>query len=233
MVSWIYETLASVGYTHPLHPVIGHLPLGLIIAAFILEGYGLLFKRPNLFEMVRTCLTLALIAWLPTVLLGYTDWQYFYASQLLHPIIMKIALSGVLLLFLSISVVPRRGNLSPKVILILTALCLLTSGGIGFYGAELIYKKQIPGRGEHVLRNDGAALFTQYCSSCHLSDSSEKKVGVGLKDLTKRQTLPVSNQPATEKNIRKILKMGIQDMPAFPDLKDDEVDALIAYLKTL
>lgn len=233
MVNWIYETLAKIGYVHPLHPILGHLPLGLIIAAFILQCYGLLFKRPDLFQTVRHCLILALIAWLPTVLVGYADWQYRYQSQLLHPIIMKIMLSGVLLLFLSLSVVPRRIPLSPRVVLAICTLCLLTVTGIGFYGADLVYKKEIPKRSEHELLDNGRALFTQYCSSCHLSDSTERKVGVGLKGIMKHPTLPISGQPATEKNIRKLLQMGFQDMPPFPDLKQEEVEALIAYLKTL
>jgi cytochrome c len=145
---------------------------------------------------------------------------------------MKIMLSGVLLLFLSLSVVPRRTPPSPRVVLAISTLCLLTVTGIGFYGADLVYKKELP-RSEHELLANGRALFTQYCSSCHLSDSTEKKVGVGLKGVLRHPTLPISGQPATDKSIRKLLQMGLQDMPPFPDLKQDEVEALIAYLKTL
>jgi len=119
------------------------------------------------------------------------------------------------------------------VVLAISTLCLLTVTGIGFYGADLVYKKEIPKRSEHELLDTGRALFTQYCSSCHLSDSTERKVGVGLKGIMKHPTLPISGQPATEKNIRKLLQMGFQDMPPFPDLKQEEVEALIAYLKTL
>jgi len=234
MVSWIYETLAKVGYVHPLHPIIGHLPLGLIIGAFILQFYAVVLKRPTLFPTVQHCLTLALIAWLPTVLLGYADWQYRFQSQWLHPIIMKMILSGILLVFLSIIVVRRVTNpLTPGAILIICTLCLLTVTGIGFYGAELIYKNEIPRQSEQELRRKGASLYTQHCSSCHLIDSTERKIGVGLKGLMKRRNLPVSNRPATEENIRRLLKIGFDGMPSFADLKENEVDALVSFLKTL
>ncbi len=233
MAEWIYGTLAKFGYVHPLHPIMGHLPLGLIIAAFIFQWYGVVFKRPHLFETVHHCLNLALIGWLPTFLLGYLDWQYRYQGEWLHPIVMKIILSIILLLFLSFVAVPRRVTpLTPKAILVITTLCLLTVTGIGFYGAELIYKKQIPVRQSDRL-NRGASFFKEHCLACHVSDSTEKTIAVGLKGVMKRETLPVSKQPATEENIRKLLKMSPEGMPSFAGLNEDEVDALIAYLKTL
>ncbi len=233
MVNWIYGTLAKLGYVHPLHPIMGHLPLGLIIAAFMFQLYGILFKRPDLFNTVRHCLTLALISWLPTVLLGYMDWQYRYQSQWLHPIVMKIVLGIVLLILLSMLVLPTVKPRSPRVVLVMLTLSLLTVTGIGFYGAELIYKKEIPPQSQSQLITRGSSLFKEHCSSCHLADSTESKIGVGLKGVMKQKTLPISNEPATEDNIRKLLKIPPEGMPSFIDWKEDDVNALIAYLKTL
>jgi uncharacterized membrane protein len=232
MENWIYETLAKIGYVHPLHPVSGHLPLGLVMAAFLFGLFALLFRRPHFFETVRHCFILAIIAWFPTVISGYLDWQYRLQGQSLHPIVMKLILSGPLLIFLCIPVV--FGFKHRKLVMISCILSLVTATGIGFYGAELVYKKETPVRGKETgIVARGASIFTQRCSSCHLSDSTEKKVAVGLKRLFKRRKLPASGRSATEKNIRELLKNHINGKSPLEGLKDYEVDALMAYLKTL
>ncbi len=78
----------------------------------------------------------------------------------------------------------------------------------------------------------GKAVFEQ-CSVCHNADSTEKKMGPGLKGLFKKEKLANDKKP-TEANIRAKIDEGGNGMPPYKDmLSDAEKDDLIAYLKTL
>ncbi|MGD8366051.1 MAG: c-type cytochrome [Desulfobacterales bacterium] len=79
----------------------------------------------------------------------------------------------------------------------------------------------------------GRQLFSQKCSFCHHADSTDNKIGPGLKGILKRDRFPVSNWPATEENLRRQIKAPFDSMPPFPDLPQADVDAIVAYLKTL
>jgi cytochrome c len=78
----------------------------------------------------------------------------------------------------------------------------------------------------------GKAVFEQ-CGVCHNADSTEKKMGPGLKGLFKKDKMSNDKKP-TEANIRTKIDEGGNGMPPYKDLlSDQEKDDLIAYLKTL
>jgi len=78
----------------------------------------------------------------------------------------------------------------------------------------------------------GNAVFEQ-CGVCHNADSTEKKMGPGLKGLFKKDKMSNDKKP-TEANIRTKIDEGGNGMPPYKDLlSDQEKDDLIAYLKTL
>ena len=78
----------------------------------------------------------------------------------------------------------------------------------------------------------GKEVFQQ-CSVCHNSDSTEKKMGPGLKGLFKQDKMTNGKKP-TEANVRAKVDEGGNGMPAYKEiLSDDEKNDLIAYLKTL
>ena len=79
----------------------------------------------------------------------------------------------------------------------------------------------------------GAVVFDKDCSGCHYVDKTDTKIGPGLKGLFGRDTLPVSGWPATEASIRKQLKTPFGSMPAFADMPEEEVRALLVFLKSL
>ena len=79
----------------------------------------------------------------------------------------------------------------------------------------------------------GKNLFVIKCSFCHHSDSTETKVGPGLKDVLKKTRLPVSKFPAVPVNIKKQLRQPFDRMPSFAYLTDEEVDDILAFLNTL
>jgi hypothetical protein len=47
------------------------------------------------------------------------------------------------------------------------------------------------------------------------------------------EIMPSSGLSVSDANIRKQLKTPLQDMPSFSDLPDEDIEALIAHLKTL
>jgi len=79
----------------------------------------------------------------------------------------------------------------------------------------------------------GRKLFEANCAGCHYNDRKDKKVGPGLAGLFKSAKLPDSGQPATEENVRERIVNGGDKMPPFKHLKEDELKAIVDYLKGL
>jgi len=79
----------------------------------------------------------------------------------------------------------------------------------------------------------GKAVYQEYCEICHYSTNRAKKIGPGLKGIYKRGKFADGKKVNDESMREWILKGGV-DMPSFEDtLKKQEIDDLIAYLKTL
>ena len=90
--------------------------------------------------------------------------------------------------------------------------------------AALAANKGDPDKGKEVF---------QQCTPCHNSDSTEKKMGPGLKGLFSKEKLNNGKKP-TEENVRSQIDEGGNGMPAYKDvLSDAEKADVIAYLKTL
>ena len=78
----------------------------------------------------------------------------------------------------------------------------------------------------------GKEVFQQ-CGVCHNADSTEKKMGPGLKGLFSHDKMLNGKKP-TEANVRAKIDEGGNGMPAYKEiLSDEEKDNVIAYLKTL
>ena len=78
----------------------------------------------------------------------------------------------------------------------------------------------------------GKEVFDVKCSVCHNTDSTEKKIGPGLKGI-KDGKLP-SSKDATYENVLENINNGGGGMPAFEKLLSDEEKAnVIAYVLTL
>ena len=75
----------------------------------------------------------------------------------------------------------------------------------------------------------GKKVFDVKCSVCHNTDSTEKKIGPGLKGI-KDGKLP-SGKDATHENVLENINSGGGGMPAFEKLLTDEEKAnVIAYV---
>ena len=78
----------------------------------------------------------------------------------------------------------------------------------------------------------GKEVFEQ-CEVCHNADSTEKKMGPGLKGLFKKAKLS-NGKPVNEANVKGLIDAGGNGMPAYESiLSADEKAHVIAYLKTL
>ena len=93
-------------------------------------------------------------------------------------------------------------------------------------------KKSAGGNSAAVVR--GKSLFQQKCSICHYDTSDQKKIGPGLKGISKRGTFTVNGNKITDESLKTWIDNGDQLMPPFKDvLEEAQVKDVIAYVKTL
>ncbi len=79
----------------------------------------------------------------------------------------------------------------------------------------------------------GRRVFDNNCARCHQPYSGRALHGPSLKSVYKKEFLP-SGRPANDQRIAETIRYGRDKMPAFGDaLTAEQVDALLAYLKTL
>lgn len=80
----------------------------------------------------------------------------------------------------------------------------------------------------------GKEVFDQKCSICHFADSSNRKIGPGLKGLSKRGTFSVNSKKVTTENLTTWIESGDSLMPPFKDVLDaQQIKDVVAYVKTL
>jgi cytochrome c len=79
----------------------------------------------------------------------------------------------------------------------------------------------------------GKEHFESNCSVCHNADSTETKMGPGLKGLFKRAEL-TNKKKVSDATVLEKINEGGNGMPGFADiLSKAEKDDLILYLKSL
>jgi cytochrome c len=79
----------------------------------------------------------------------------------------------------------------------------------------------------------GKLVFGQRCAVCHFDESTADKIGPGLKGLYARGKF-ASGRKVDDAAVASCITRGGKDMPAYRDvLKPGQLQALVAYLKTL
>ena len=138
MIEFVYQLLERVGFTHPLHPAITHLPMGMSMGAFLF-GVGSL-RYAALAGTARHCAVLGAIFVPPTILLGVFDWQHYYDGDWSGLFITKMVLALLLptLLLAAVAAASRTRDDS-RLPLVLYALCFVTAVGLGYIGGEIGY----------------------------------------------------------------------------------------------
>jgi uncharacterized membrane protein/mono/diheme cytochrome c family protein len=272
----LYSALTQLGYNHPLHPVVVHLPAGLVIAVCLFSVAAMLLRHSGLAQTARHCALLALVSAPAAAAAGLLDWQHFYGGAWIMPFIVKMVLAALLVFSLAVAVFKgMKKDVSVKRLIPIYLFSLVMVAGLGYFGGELVYgdrgaaagtgSKTLPAdahaptdgtstltgeakktesakaepsqtqgdRQDPALVENGRRLFSQKCSFCHLTDSTENKIGPGLKGLFERERLPVSGWPTNETSLRRQIQTPYDSMPPFPDLSTQEMDAILSFLKTL
>jgi uncharacterized membrane protein len=140
MGNLIYGLLGKVGYFHPLHPILVHITLGTVIAAFLFAVGRWLFGKPGFYTTARQIMVLSFFSAFLTIALGLIDWSHFYDGQIFNTITMKIVLGIVLVILQGATiVVNRKTTTDSKLPIVFYSLCLLDGIALGFYGANLVY----------------------------------------------------------------------------------------------
>lgn len=139
MVEKLYGFLEAIGFNHPLHPIMVHIPMGMVIGTVLFSLAGILWKKQNLTETAYHCTVLALIFVVPTLITGILDWQGKLGGEWVFLIILKMILGVALTILLAVAVVLKHKGAEPKTLLIIYLLSLACAGGLGFSGGELVY----------------------------------------------------------------------------------------------
>jgi mono/diheme cytochrome c family protein len=80
----------------------------------------------------------------------------------------------------------------------------------------------------------GKEVFDKKCAVCHYPDSDAKKIGPGLKDISKRGTFTVNGNKVTEDSLRTWIENGDSLMPPFKEvLEAPQIKDVVAYVRTL
>ena len=80
----------------------------------------------------------------------------------------------------------------------------------------------------------GKDIFDKKCAVCHYPDSDAKKIGPGLKDISKRGTFTVNGNKVTEDSLRTWIENGDSLMPPFKEvLEAPQIRDVVAYVRTL
>lgn len=140
MTESIFEFLNSIGFMHPVHPALTHIPMGMVMGAVVFRLVSFIPKFRFLAKTGYHCVILGLLGVFPTVFTGYLDWQHTFGGQWEFLIILKMILAGVLTILLVAIIVmddPESPKLDKKTFFYI--LIVLVAIGLGFSGGELQY----------------------------------------------------------------------------------------------
>lgn len=223
MLESVYEFIQQLGYTHPLHPTMVSMPIGLLVGAFCLAAFAVGSRRTGLLACARSCLVIALLFLIPTVLAGLMDWQHYYSGALLTPIKWKMGLAALLFVLLLASLIFGRGKeTSGKPFLVLSGLALLPVIGLGYLGGNLVFSGRTPPAPPKYAV--GREIFRSHCSGCH---------PYGANALKSSHHLWNSGRLTNILTFTSWIRSPQPPMPTFgPDrISDQDAKALLSYLK--
>lgn len=139
LVDSIYSFLALVGFTHPLHPMLVHVPMGMIIGMVIFSLLALKWQDKHFAESAYYCSIVSLVFVGPVIAAGILDWLHLMQGEWSTLIVIKMILGTVLTVLLAISVFLKAKGAAPRRVLLFYLLCLACAGGLGYTGGELVY----------------------------------------------------------------------------------------------
>ncbi len=152
MIHSVYVFLKSIGYDHPIHPMVTHITVGLTIGTLIFGIVSVIFRRARLKMTAWHCALLAFISVVPTALFGYMDWMEKFGGQWIPQIVIKMVLAGSLFVLLFVGLFlgrKREGDEAqggrpwhdPRAIgaLVIYGVCTGLVVALGYFGGSLVY----------------------------------------------------------------------------------------------
>ena len=139
MIESLYNLLAMLGFTHPLHPIVVHIPMGMVFGAVAFSLASFVWTNKHFEQTAYHCTLLALIAVIPVYIAGVLDWQHVFAGDWSKWIVIKMTLGVVLTVVLAFSVQQKHQGASKKKLLGIYLLGLAICGGLGYSGGELLF----------------------------------------------------------------------------------------------
>jgi cytochrome c len=80
----------------------------------------------------------------------------------------------------------------------------------------------------------GKTVFTEKCALCHSADTTDKKIGPGLKGFYQRGTFTSDSSKVADQSVTKFIESGKGMMPPFKDtLEPAKIQDVVADVKTL
>ncbi len=123
-----------------------------------------------------------------------------------------------------------------KSVYLLLGISALALSGLGFAQEKTPPKKTAAGAAKNspaaVAR--GKEVFDKKCAICHYPESDAKKIGPGLKGISKRGTFTVNQNKVTDESLKTWIENGDTLMPPFKEvLETPQIQDVVAYVKTL
>jgi cytochrome c len=94
--------------------------------------------------------------------------------------------------------------------------------------------KKAASRGSAGSAEKGKEVFEKKCAMCHFADSDQKKIGPGLKGISKRGTFTINGNKVTTESLKTWIENGDSQMPGMKEsLEPAQIKDVVAYVKTL
>lgn len=224
----IYEMLARWGYLHPIHPILAHVPIGLMIGALLFFLIGKRFQRGEFFTSAKHNIQLSLLFLILAILTGIFDWNRFYGGAWLTEVKMKLPLAiGLFLITAVIALSRKRINPTSSSLLTLYLLGTLNVGALGYYGGQMVYEGRAPNAPSRL--ESGRLAFYSRCSGCHANGGN-----IIMPDHPIRSSQELVSLDVFSRFVRKpTLPDGHPGpMPGFSEYKlsAQEIEALYQYI---
>ncbi len=179
MVDAFYNAMHAIGYTHPVHATQVHMPIGLVMGAFILGLISFMLYRWTRLQAIspfgsstyaraaRLCILLALLFWFTTVAGGALDWQHYFAGAMLFAFKIKMGMAGFLFIILCIAIFLgyRNGAVVSKGLMGIYTAALLAVVTLGYFGGVVAYGERVFPAPEAF--QAGQQVFSNHCVGCH------------------------------------------------------------------
>jgi mono/diheme cytochrome c family protein len=244
MIDSLYGLIARMGFTDPLHAPITHLPIGLVIGAFLFFLVAVIFNRKNLILTARHVSILAFLFVFPTILFGVFDWLHFFKGALIPPIKYKMILASAVLVLLAAGIiVGSELKVRTALMTVIYALAVVAVVGLGWFGGKLVYGGFSPAAPAATSAPAatgttapavpaGQRLYGSNCAACHPAGGNAIVAELPLKKSRK-----LASEASFVAFIRspKMPDGSEGQMPPFPadQLSDKQAGALYSYIESM